>query len=100
MKAYSMYMLAQENNPHPIYGEAFRKALLGLESIDGKMRLFLAYLKEKGELIQPRPKTREELEAEAAEELRLQQEERDREAAAQRDRDKTLFGRSLLRRAC
>jgi ankyrin repeat protein len=93
MKAYSMYMLAQENNPHPIYGEAFRKALLGLESIDGKMRLFLAYLKEKGELIQPRPKTREELEAEAAEELRLQQEERDREAAAQRDRDKTLFGR-------
>ena len=58
-----MYMLAQENNPHPIYGEAFRKALLGLESIDGKMRQFLAYLKENGKLIQPRPKTKEELEA-------------------------------------
>ena len=93
MSAYSMYMLTQENNPHPIYGETFRKALLGLESVEGRMRVFLGHLKDTSHFIQPRPKTREEMEAEAAEQSRAQQAERDLEAQAQREQLGTLFGR-------
>ena len=93
MSAYSMYMLTQENNPHPIYGDTFRKALLGLESVEGRMRVFLGHLKDTSHFIQPRPKTREEMEEEAAEQSRAQQAERDLQAQAQREQLGTLFGR-------
>lgn len=93
MSAYTMYMLTQENNPHPIYGETFRRALLGFESVEGRMRIFLAHLKETSQLIQPRPKTKEEIEQEEAELFGLQQAERDLAAEEQRRQLGTLFGR-------
>jgi hypothetical protein len=77
--AYRMYMLTQENNPHPIYGDTFRKALLGYESVEGRMRPFLQYLKEASQFVQPRPKTKEELEAEEQETQLLIQVEIDRQ---------------------
>ena len=93
MSAYTMYMVAQENNPHPISGETFRRALLGFESTEGKMRLFLAHLKEKGEIIQPRPKTKEEIAEEEAARLRILQDEYAREAEEQREMLGSLFSR-------
>ena len=77
--AYRMYMLTQENNPHPIYGDTFRKALLGYESVEGRMRPFLQYLKEASQFVQPRPKTKEELEAEEQQTQLLIQGEIDRQ---------------------
>ncbi len=92
INAYSMYLLAQENNPHPIYGDTFREALTGFESVERKMRPFLAYLQEHAKLIQPRPKSQEEIEAEEMERIQQIQEERDRQAAAQKEQLGNLFG--------
>ena len=39
-----IYLLAQENNPHPVYGKGLRKAIKGLDAAEGKMGYFLMHL--------------------------------------------------------
>jgi hypothetical protein len=43
----NLYLLAQENNPHPVYGKGLRKAIKGFDAAEGKMGYFLMHLKEK-----------------------------------------------------
>lgn len=80
-----LYMLAQENNPHVVYGKGFRKALRGYEAADEKMGFFLMHLKEKGRFVKLKGKSKEEL---AAEEEEKSKAAREREEAAENEKNK------------
>ena len=82
---FRMYVLAQENNPHSLYGAGLREALVGLAAVDGELPTLLAFLRRNRRFPTPRAKTPAEL-LEAAEAQRRAEAAADAEASAARNR--------------